>query len=579
MKLLQFPILQNKTARDLTLIVLLLTVLPLVTTDYFSTLLGKTIILTIFAISLDLAWGYGGILSMGHSVFFGLGAYAFTLTAMHINGGTGLLLGIGLGILIPVVVAAIVSWFVFFSKASPFYIGVVTFSMSVLAEKLVIRFSGFTGGQNGISGVPSYPFSGLTLVYVLLLIFVVILYAVYRFVHSEFGKVMTAVKDNEERTRFLGYATPIVRTIIFILSGALAGLSGVMYAPFDGFISPSLLALTFATQVIVWVAIGGRGKVVGAVIGSLFINMLSPYFNEYFPNVWQIILGLMFVIAVIFFPKGIYSYLGKSNRDKKVVYQIEIIQKLQQRKKGEEVLTTHSLQVSYGSLAILKGVDLKLFSGELQCVIGPNGAGKSTLINAMTGRSVPTAGEVMLDGNRIEKNKPEKIVHLGVARTFQTTTVIGPLTVGENLQLAAGKGKFPSFFTRSNRIALTSSAEKLLRLSCLDQKLDIQASDLSHGDQQLLELCMAIALDPKVLLLDEPTAGLTAIERKQIGNLLVHLSHEEQLSLLIIEHDVDFVKKISDRVTVLYEGKIAADGTVQEVTQSELVKNVYLGGH
>lgn len=578
MKLTQ-SLLKNTHSKNLALIVLILSLLPIVSTEYFSSLVGKAIIFAIFAISLDLAWGYGGILSLGHSIFFGLGAYAFTITALNINSSLGIALGIMLGIGIPLIMAALVSWFVFFSKTSPLYIGVVTLSLALLAEKLVIRFSSLTGGQNGLSGVPSFPFDGITLYYVLLFVFVLVIVISSILVNSDLGKVIIGVRENDEKMQFLGFSTPVVRMLVFCLSGALAGFAGVLYAPFDGFVSPSLVSFVLGTQVIVWVAIGGRGNIVGAVIGALLINLISPYFNEYFPYIWQSILGLFFIITVVFFPKGLYSVISKKRKNE-INYELNLksrnVTTLNMQK---NILNIKNLGVSFGNLSILKDLNLEINSGELQCIIGPNGAGKTTLINAITGRNNPTTGTIVISGSSIEKDRPERIVDKGIARTFQSTNVIGNLTVAENLQLATSNGKLKSFYKNTNQIHLSPSTERLLKLSQLDKKLSLLASELAHGDQQLLELCMAIALEPKVLLLDEPTAGLTSIERKEIGKLLNYLAHEESLSLLVIEHDIDFVKEIADRVTVLYDGTIAADGTVAEITRSDLVKQVYLGGH
>ncbi|MCT2537152.1 ATP-binding cassette domain-containing protein [Aquibacillus koreensis] len=572
-------LLKSNPSRNLVLIILILLLLPTVSTDYFSSLVGKAIIFAIFAISLDLAWGYGGILSLGHSVFFGLGAYAFTITSLNIGTPFGIFLGIVLGVFVPIIIAALVSSFVFFSKTSPFYIGVVTLSLALLAEKMVIRFSSFTGGQNGLSGVPEFPFYGVPLYYFILLIFVLVVVVSSILVKSDMGKIIMGVRENEERMQFLGFSTPLVRTMIFCLSGSLAGFAGILYASFDGFVSPSLVGFTLGTQVIVWVAIGGRGNIVGAVIGALLINILSPYFNEYFPYVWQSILGLFFIITVVFFPKGIYSFIDKS-RKSAVKYDVTVKpQEVKILNSKSNILNINNLGVSFGKLSILKDLSLKINTGELQCIIGPNGAGKTTLINAITGRNNPTNGTVVIDSSSIEKERPETIVDKGIARTFQSTNIVGNLTVAENLQLATANGKFQSFYQNTKEIHLSPSTDKLLKLSRLEEKMTLLASELAHGDQQLLELCMAIALEPKVLLLDEPTAGLTGLERKEIGKILIHLAHEDNISILVIEHDIDFVKEIADRVTVLYDGTIAADGTVDQITQSDLVKKVYLGGH
>ncbi|MGG1663345.1 ABC transporter permease subunit [Brevibacillus sp. NRS-1366] len=570
---------KNKLIRDLAIIICLLVILPMISTSYFSSLLGKAIIFAILAISIDIAWGYGGILSLGHSVFFGLGAYAFAI--MSLQGGSlfASLGGVALGILLPVLLAFLVSWFVFYSKSSPFYIGVVTLSLSILFEQLSIRLSSLTGGQNGLTNIPSFPFSGSMLYYFLLSLLVLTVMVAYQFVKSDMGKLVVAVRDNEERCKFLGYNTQWIRTLVFVFSGAIAGFAGVLYAPFDGFVSPSLLNFTLATEIIVWVAIGGRGKLVGAVIGALLINILSPIFNDISPYLWQIFLGFIFVLAVVFVPNGLYSFTGKA-KDKTTPYKIVTKAKdpVVKQDKGNDVLVIRGVKVAYGDLTILDGLNLALRSGELQCVVGPNGAGKSTLINAITGRVKYTEGSITLEKEQICAWSPQKIARSRVARTFQSTNIIASLTVEENLQLASRKGATPSFYKNGKTINLSSSTVRLLHETKLHEKLTVIAGNLSHGDQQALELCMVLALEPKVLLLDEPTAGLTLAERKKIGEIFKSLGRDEGLSLMIIEHDIDFVKEIADRVTLLHSGKIAMDGSVTEITSSNLVKEIYLGG-
>jgi branched-chain amino acid transport system permease protein len=567
--------------KDLSVIVALLCVVPFLTSNYYTLLVGSAIIFAVFAISLDLAWGYAGILSLGHSVFFGIGAYTYSIFSINNESSLGMLLGIVLGVLFSALLAFAVSWFIFYIKSSPFYIGVVTLALALIFEQLALTLREFTGGQNGLTGVPGFSFSGSTLYYFLLGLFIAVLILTYKFINSDLGKLIVAVRDNEERLQFMGYNTPLIRTFVLVISASIAGFAGVLYAPFSGFVSTSLISFVLATNVVIWVAIGGKGKIVGAVIGALLINILSPIFNSTLPQLWQIILGLVFVLVVVFVPNGLYSFIRRNSKpddkDYQITSKVQTIQLVDDDQK-KDVVGIKNLQVSFGALNILKGINLNLHSSEIQCVIGPNGAGKSTLINAITGRNKASSGKVFLYNKQIEKWRPQKIVLNKMARTFQSTNVIKSLTVAENLKLASGKGKLPPFFKRLNKIELSSLTMELLNQSDLNNKISELAGNLSHGDQQSLELCMVLALEPEIILLDEPTAGLPSTERKKIGNLFKTLSHEKGLSLLIIEHDIDFVKEIADRVTVLHDGKIASDGSVDEITNSELVKEIYLGG-
>lgn len=571
--------LKDSLLQHVFIIIALLAIAPIIVPDYYVTVISSAIIFAIFALSLDLAWGYAGILNLGHSVFFGLGAYAFSIFSLRYE---MIFVAVLLGILVPAILALIVSRFIFYIKSTPFFIGIVTLALAVIFEQATLSFSDLTGGQNGLTNIPSFPFEGLSYYYFLFGMLFLTFFIAYRITRSDFGKLVIATRDNEVRTEFLGFNIPFIRTLIFILSASLAGLAGSLFASFNGFVSPSLFAFVLAAQVIIWVAIGGKGTLIGAVIGALLINVMTQVFNATFPYIWQIILGLTFIIVVVFIPNGLYSIINKArskkgNQESYALEEKEDKVVAQQKSQKQDSLNIKGMSVSFGSLNILKDLNLLFKTNEIQCIVGPNGAGKSTLINAITGHNSRISGEVSLDGRRLNNLSSFKIVKKQVARTFQTTSIIGSLTVAENLQLAVKKGFIPSFFKRTTDIPLTKNTLELVGKLGLDEKLHIAAQNLSHGDQQSLELCMVLSLEPKVLLLDEPTAGLTTVERREVGKLFKDLAHNYGLSLLIIEHDMDFVKEIADRVTVLHDGKIAADGTVEEITNSDLVKEIYLG--
>ncbi|NMB40771.1 MAG: branched-chain amino acid ABC transporter ATP-binding protein/permease [Firmicutes bacterium] len=562
------------------LIIVLLALAPLFTTGYYDMLLGKAIILAIFAISLDLAWGYGGILSLGHSIFFGLGAYAFSIAALNGNTGAAFVVGIVLALLLPTLLAAAAGWFLFYEKLDPFYVGVITLSLTLIAEKTVLLFPKLTGGQNGLYNIPlPFTLSGKSLYFVILVIFIVVLYFVNKLSSSDFGKLLVATRDNELRAQFLGYNTAFVHTLIFIISGFLAGFAGLLYAPYVGFVGPGLFTMAFATQVIIWVAIGGRGRIIGAVIGALIINMLTPVFNEISPYLWQIFLGGTFVAVVVFRPDGLTSLWGKP-KDSAAISKISITQKPQlssdDSNKNSKLFVT-DLNVSFGALSVLENLCLTINPSELLCIVGPNGAGKSTLVNAITGLVKTSKGDILLEGERLTRFRPYNIVNKGAARTFQSANVFGTLTVADNLFLASNKGLITSFWRRSREIKLSEPAKRLLNSIGLSEKLHEEAGNLSHGEQKSLELCMVLALEPRVLLLDEPTAGLALQERKIIGDILINLVRSEELAMVVIEHDIEFVKSIADRIAVLHNGDIIVDGNIEEVTSNSLVKEIYLG--
>jgi branched-chain amino acid transport system permease protein len=234
----------------------------------------------------------------------------------------------------------------------------------------------------------------------------------------------------------------------------------------------------------------------------------------------------------------------------------------------------------FGSLKVLDGITLTAGAGELVSLVGPNGAGKTTLMRCIADGLERSSGRIEVNGHDIGRSPPEFCVRLGVGRKFQTANVFNTLTVAECLRIARARLDRPSVFSRSRLIRLPPAAYRTLVATGLDQKLDSPAGILSHGLKQALELTMVLALEARVILLDEPTAGLTKEERAVIGSILKDLVKVDGLCVLLVEHDLDFVRQISSRVVVLHQGKILLDGSVDEVVESHLVKSIYSGaGH
>ena len=214
---------------------------------------------------------------------------------------------------------------------------------------------------------------------------------------------------------------------------------------------------------------------------------------------------------------------------------------------------------------------------ELVSLVGPNGAGKTTLIRCIADGAERSSGQVFINGHDISRSPPERCVAFGLGRKFQTATIFDTLSVGDCLRTARASHVAPSLHRRDPILALPRAALDVINATGLDKKLGIEARHLSHGDKQALELAMVLALEPSVLLLDEPTAGLTKPERALIGQILVQLVREHKLSVLLVEHDLDFVRDISSRVIVLHQGRVVLDGSVSDVVGSDLVRKIYAG--
>ena len=295
--------------------------LPLIAGKYYTELVSQALIFGIFAMSLDLVWGYAGVLNFGHAASFGLGGYLVALVAREVRSFDPTYLGYALAVLVPVALAAALGYFLFYSHVTGVYFTIITLVVTMVFQLIVSDWY-WLGGMNGILGVPgfalkawpglTYEFDSELQVYYLLLVLSCLCYLFCRYVvRSPFGLVMAAIKDNQERTEFFGYDTAYLTTIMFTISAGLAGLSGALYAHFSGFVSPTLFGLNFSTDVIVWVAVGGRGTLVGAFVGAMLVNLLKAIISDFLEVLWLLIVGVFFIVTVFFFPDGIVGTLRR----------------------------------------------------------------------------------------------------------------------------------------------------------------------------------------------------------------------------------------------------------------------------
>lgn len=314
-----------------TILIIFLAAYPLFSSAFHTELMGKFIVFIIFAIALDLIWGYTGLLSLGHAVFFGLGGYILALAYTFQNGVppfmqrfdiheipwfmeplTNLPLAFILGLTIPALLAACLGYFLFKSKVSGTYFSIITLALATLFQLLIINLQAYTGGFNGLMGLPRFPIFGeplsLTTYYYLVLAVTALVYLFAKWLtKSHFGKVITAIRENEGRIGFLTYNPAHFKILIFTISGFLSGLAGMLYVPMNGFISPEDVGVAFSTLIVLWVAIGGRGRLMGAVVGALLLNWLSNLLSEQYPDIWQLFIGIAMVLVVIFLLNGVYG--------------------------------------------------------------------------------------------------------------------------------------------------------------------------------------------------------------------------------------------------------------------------------
>ncbi|WP_313379682.1 branched-chain amino acid ABC transporter ATP-binding protein/permease [Achromobacter insolitus] len=549
---------------------------------YLLNVLIKALFFAVAAVTVDVLWGYTGYLTFGQSAFFGVGAYAAGLAFTHYGFSPAIavlaaLAAVGAAMLL----ALVTGWLSFYRGASPFFATVISLVLPIVLMQLVLSGGTFTGSSSGLTGYETFDLS-LEAWYVIaaggLSAVALMAWAVVR---SDGGRILVALRDNEARCSYLGLNTAHWRIALLVICGAVASLAGFGYGAFSGVVAPELTGFVFGTELIIWVALGGRGTIWGPVLGAILINVAGSYLSGNMPFVWQLLLGVTFVLVILLLPRGLLPLLTSPWRGRAARPAAPALgeRATAPRPSGGAVRALDLAGVSkhFGSLKVLEGIDLQASGGELVGLIGPNGAGKTTLMRCIADGAERSRGRLELYGHEVQRDGPEQCVRHGLGRKFQNANVFDTLTVAESLRIATTLRERPSWWRRSATLDLPPYALETLRVTGLDQCLDSVARDLSHGQQQALELAMVLALEPGIVLLDEPTAGLSKAERLQIGRILSSLAHRYGLCCLLVEHDLDFVKEIATRIVVLHQGRIVMDGGFSEVVESELVRTIYAG--
>ncbi len=417
------------------------------------------------------------------------------------------------------------------------------------------------------------------------LLLVVVTVAAWIFVRSDAGKLLVAVRDNDIRCAYLGVNPKRIQILLTVALAGVAGLAGFVFAHASGVVAPENTGFLFGTELVMWVALGGRGSLLGPVFGTLSIDYLSASLSGDLPFLWQLVLGAAFVVIIILLPNGLAGLVRAAwaailgarwpARSPEVTAATAARHFAQS---GAPLLQVSGLARSFGSLSVLENINLQIRPGELVSIVGPNGAGKTTLMRCLSDGTEPFTGSVDIAGNSIVGLTPDRVVALGVGRKFQVASIFESLTVADCLRLARAASETPNPFGAAPILSLPPASVEILRLTGLVELMTSPARLLSHGMKQALELAMVLALEPRLILLDEPTAGLTKTERTTIGAVLRRLTGEAGFAVVLVEHDLDFVREISSRIVVLHQGRLVLDGTVDEVVNSETVRTIYSGG-
>jgi branched-chain amino acid transport system permease protein len=561
---------------------------PYLLPAYLVNNLVRAFLYAVVALTVDILWGYTGVLTFGQSAFFGIGAYAAGLVFTHLGfSHEHAWLAFGAAIAVSALVALLVGWLSFYHGASPLYASVVSLVLPIVVAQLLYSGGTFTGSSSGLSGFESFDVEMETWFWIAGAFLVGVTAAAWMLVRSDAGRVLVAIRENEARCDYLGINVSRIKIALLVVLAAVAAIAGYAFAGVQMVVAPEYAGFVFGTELVIWVALGGRGTLIGPVIGTLLIDVSTAYLSGNLPFIWKLLIGLAFVIVIVALPQGIAPLVRRllpAGRGAGTGTPVPVLQAAAGEPfAGLASAATHAISLRgvrkhFGSLSVLEGIEFQARRGELLSLVGPNGAGKTTLMRCISDGAERSAGTVLVNDHDIERKAPYDCVAFGVGRKFQNANTFDALTVVESLRIARTRLERPSLWTRSGTLALPEAALKVMRATGLDQQLGGEVRHLSHGQKQALELAMVLALEPSVLLLDEPTAGLTKPERTLIGQILVELTSKHGLCILLVEHDLDFVREISSRVVVLHQGRIVLDGTVAEVVESELVRTIYAGG-
>ena len=552
------------------------------------------VIVAIACMALNILVGYTGLVSFGHGAWFGLGAYAAALAQRHWFSGS--MLWPTLFALVFLFVAAVPIAFLVLRRRGV-YFSLLTLAFTALTYAVAFRWTALTGGESGLGGVTRTSWLGINLedrwVYYTLvaLIGVGVVFALSRFHRSPIGTVLIAIRENEQRAQFVGYATRRYKQVAYVISAMLTGFAGVLSVFHHRFASADPIAVSFSGELLAMVIIGGMRNLLGPALGALFYILFREYLSIWTGN-WLLYFGLLFVAFIVFSPTGlvgVWQRLTAPMRPKIVEAAAMAGRAIEQgvalpsflrheSHTNGTVLDARNLAKSFGGIKAVVDASIAVRDRTLHALIGPNGAGKTTVFNLISGMFVPDRGSVSLAGAPITDLPPHRIVRAGLARSFQITNLFPGVSIEENLRLAvqACDSSHRNGWTDAHAIErVTSRTAELIRFLGLSGIEKAEAGALSYGGQRLLDMGLALASTPRMLLLDEPLAGLAAAERERVAQLIKRISAD--IPILLVEHDIDRVFALADRVTVMNEGIVLVDGTAEEARMSSAVQQVYIG--
>jgi branched-chain amino acid transport system permease protein len=572
---------------------------------------NQILIWGLFGIGFDILFGYTGLLSFGQSAFYGTGgfvaAYLLTKNLIH-SVPLALLLGMAAAIVVGILVGVIAL------RRTGIYFAMITVAIAEMFFFLENSpLSAWTGGENGIPGVPTPKFeiggwslsvgTGWSMYWFLAAIYFIGIVVALAIVRSPVGAIFTAIRDNPGRVAALGHSVGLYKLASFVIAAAYAGLAGGLLGVLQGFMPPDAFTFDTSGQLVMQTAIGGTGTLFGPLVGAVVWLFLNDFLQSVLGlgGAWKLVLGVVFVLLVCFLRRGLVGGMvdlyhlwfrrrateaeeaggGQATGGPVVAAAPRPGRQAPQVQAGAPILKATGITKRYGGLLANSDIDFTVTNGELRGIIGPNGAGKTTFFKMLTCEVQPTSGRIEFAGRDITGMSVTDVCQLGLTKSYQVNQLFSRLTVRQNLQIAALaelRGKFRlDLFRNPRRIAgLGEEIEHTLQLVNLVHRADTPVSQLAYGEKRRLEIGLALATSPSLLLLDEPLAGMSPQERVETVKLLKSI--RQGRTMIVIDHDMDALFELAEKVTVLQEGRVLVEGTPDEIKANAAVREAYLGG-
>ncbi len=572
---------------------------------------NRILVWGLFGIGFDILFGYTGLLSFGQAAFYGTGG----MVAAYLLTRAGFPYVIP-ALLIGMVSAAVVGYLVglIALRRTGIYFAMITVAIGEVFYFVEFNpLSDWTGGENGLPGVPApnvnlgfatlHFTTGWSLYPFLAFCYFVGIVIALRIVRSPVGVILSAIRENPLRAAAVGHNIHGYKLTAFVIAAAYAGLAGGLLGVLQAFMPPEAFTFDTSGQLVMQTAIGGRGTLFGPLVGASVWLFLQDFLQSTLKlgATWKLVLGLVFVLLVCFLRQGIIGGLkdlwGRKARRRAAAAaaapapasdaaQPDKIVAMPARKRAEAtyqgpILVARGLTKHYGGVIANAGIDFSVEAGELRGIIGPNGAGKTTFFKMLTCEVHPTSGSITFEGRDITGMRVTDVCQLGLTKSYQVNQLFNKLTVRENLTIAAlaelrGKFRMDLLASLEGIKGLDEQVRHTLELVNLGARVDTPVSDLAYGEKRRLEVGLALASSPSLLLLDEPLAGMSPAERVETVKLLKSIARGR--TLIIIDHDMDALFELAGRVTVLQEGRVLVEGTPDEVKRNVKVQEAYLGG-